>query len=73
MTVEPDFLQDCQTHQNQRAETGFDDTPVREKIHGPVDNLQRMATYVSITGVPGGLAATPTRTREQKVSLMTQW
>ena len=39
VTVEPDFLQDCQTHQNQRAETGLDDTPVREKIHGPVENL----------------------------------
>ena len=35
----PRFLQDCQTHQNLRAETGLDDTAVREKIHGAVENL----------------------------------
>ena len=30
------FLQDCQTHQNLRAETWPADTPVREKIYGPM-------------------------------------
>ena len=33
------FLQDCQTHQNLIAETWPADTPVREKIYGPVENL----------------------------------
>ena len=51
MTVER-FLQDCQTHQNLRAEPWPADTPVREKIYGPVENLQRTAAYVRATGVP---------------------
>ena len=51
MTIEH-FLKDCQTHKNLRAETSPADTPVREKIYGPVDNLQRTATYVRATGVP---------------------
>ena len=46
------FLQDCQTHQILRAETWPADTPVREKIYGPVKNLQRTAAYDRATGVP---------------------
>ena len=46
------FLQDCQTHRNQRAKTWPADTPVREKIYGPVENLQHTAAYVRATEVP---------------------
>ena len=48
MTVER-FLQDCQTHQNLRAEPWPADTPAREKIYGPVENLQHTAAYVRAT------------------------
>ena len=51
MTVEH-FLQDCQTHQNVRSETWPADTPVREKIYGPVENLQHTVAYVRAAGVP---------------------
>ena len=36
MTVQC-FLQDCQNHQNLRAETWPSDTSMREKIYGPVE------------------------------------
>ena len=45
MTVEV-FLQDCQNHQNLRAETWPAVTLVREKIYSPVENLQHTALYV---------------------------
>ena len=51
MTVEH-FLQDCQNHQNLRAETRPADTPLRGKIYGPVENLQCKVAYVRATGVP---------------------
>ena len=51
MTVEH-VLQDCQTHQNVRAEAWPADTLVREKVYGPVENLQRIAAYIRATGVP---------------------
>ena len=51
--LELKILQGCQTHQNLRAETWPADTPVREKIYGPVENLQHTAAYVPATGVPG--------------------
>ena len=51
LTVEH-FPQDCQTHQHLRAETWPADTPVREKIYSPVENLQRTAAYVRSTRVP---------------------
>ena len=47
MTVEQ-FLQDCQTRQNLKAETWSADTPVRE-IYGHVENLQRTSAYVRAT------------------------
>ena len=50
MTVEY-FLQDCRTDQSLGAETWPADTPVREKIYDPVDNLQRTAAYVLATGL----------------------
>ena len=45
-------LQDCQTLQNLRADTGPADTAVREKLCGPVENLLCTAAYVPATGVP---------------------
>ena len=51
MTVEH-FLQDCQNHQNLRAETWPANTSVREKIYSPVENLQRMVACVRATRVP---------------------
>ena len=50
--TEEHFLQDCQNHQNLKAETWPADTPVREKIYSPVENLQRTAAYVRAIGGP---------------------
>ena len=38
--------------ESKRAETWPADTLVREKLYGPVENLQRTAAYVCATGVP---------------------
>ena len=53
MMVE-DFLQDCQTHQNLRAETWPADTLVGQKLYrpSPVKNLQHIMAYVQTTGAP---------------------
>ena len=47
MTVEH-FLQDCEIHQNLRAETWPVNKSVREKIYGLVEILQRTAPYVDL-------------------------
>ena len=51
MTVEH-LLQHCPLHQNLRAETWPADTPVEEKIFGPLESLLRTAAYIRETGVP---------------------
>ena len=43
-------LQGCQTHQNLGTETLPADTAVREKIHGPVENVECTAAYTGATG-----------------------
>ena len=50
MTVEH-LLQHCPTHQNLRADTWPAQTPIREKIFGPVEDLRRTAAYIRATGV----------------------
>ena len=51
MTVEH-LLQDCRTHQNPWAETWSADTPLQQKLFGPVESLQRTVVFVEATGVP---------------------
>ena len=51
MTVEH-LLQHCPLHQNLRAETWPADTPVEEKIFGPLESLRRTAAYIRGTEVP---------------------
>ncbi|KAK7097552.1 uncharacterized protein [Littorina saxatilis] len=50
MTVEH-FLQDCPTHQNLRAETWPADTPMRDKLYGPMESLRRTAAFIRAFGV----------------------
>ncbi|KAK7109859.1 hypothetical protein V1264_010915 [Littorina saxatilis] len=50
MTVEH-FLQDCPTHQNLRAETWPADTPMRDKLYGPMESLRRTAAFIRASGV----------------------
>ena len=64
MTVEH-FLQDCQTHQNLRAETWYADTPVREKIYGPVGG--EPPAYSSVRpSLPESLSEQTTTTKKKK-------
>ena len=49
--MEQFLLQDCQTHQNPRAETWPADTPVRG-IYDTVENLRPTAANIQATGVP---------------------
>ena len=51
MTTEH-FLQDCPTLQNLRAETWPAETPMKEKIFGPLPCLRGTATFVRASGVP---------------------
>ncbi|XP_070180464.1 uncharacterized protein [Littorina saxatilis] len=50
MTVQH-FLQDCPTHQNLRAETWPADTPMRDKLYGPMESLRRTAAFIRASGV----------------------
>ena len=46
------LLQNCPLHQNLRAEIWPEDTPLREKLYGPLESLRRTAAFVVKTEIP---------------------
>ena len=64
------FLQDCQTPPESLSSKMPVDTPVREKIYDPVENLRCIATFIRI--LPESLSEPTTiKTKKKNLQLST--
>ena len=63
------ILQDCRNHRLLREETWPTPAPIQEKLHGPVDVLQKTTDFISRAYSPSVTTANEKKKYEKKKTL----